>query len=92
MDFEQEVTTAGIVIPSQNGKLEGIKARWGQVYAVGPDQTEVSAGDWVYIEHGRWTRGVEIVSEYNTSTIVRRVDTDAIMLCSSSKPADVYVP
>ena len=41
MIFDSRITTSGIIIPSDNGKSTGIRPRWGQVYAVGPDQQEV---------------------------------------------------
>jgi co-chaperonin GroES (HSP10) len=92
MDFDQEVTVGGIVIPSQNGKSEGIKPRWGQVYAVGPEQKDVQVGEWIYVEHGRWTRGIDIHSANGEKITVRRVDNDAILLQADEKPNDVYIP
>ena len=37
MNFKERVTRSGIIIQSTDGKLEGMHARWGQVYAVGND-------------------------------------------------------
>ena len=55
MEFEAVTTASGIVIPSQNGKSEGVKPRWGRVWAIGPEQQDVNVGDWIYVEHGRWS-------------------------------------
>ena len=41
MDFESQVTINGIFIPKDDGKVTGIRPRWGQVWAVGPDQTRL---------------------------------------------------
>jgi co-chaperonin GroES (HSP10) len=92
MEFDQEITVGGIVIPSQNGKLEGIKSRWGQVYAVGPEQKDVKVGEWIYVEHGRWTRGIDLTTDTGEKITVRRVDNDAILLQADEKPNDVYIP
>jgi co-chaperonin GroES (HSP10) len=46
----------GIIIPDDNGKSEGIRPRWGKVFSVGSDVTEVVPGQWVLIDNGRWTR------------------------------------
>jgi co-chaperonin GroES (HSP10) len=92
MEFEATVTSAGIYIPSQNGKTEGIKPRWGRVYAVGPEQLDVKVGEWIYVEHGRWTRGAIVEDQDGNELVVRRVDNDAIMLQADEPPNDVYIP
>lgn len=63
MEFGEEVTTSGIVIQSDNGKAHGVKPRWGKVWAVGPEQKDVKVGDWICVEHGRWTRTFEVELE-----------------------------
>jgi len=92
MEFEATVTSSGIYIPSQNGKTEGIKPRWGRVYAVGPEQLDVKVGEWIYVEHGRWTRGAIVEDDAGNELVVRRVDNDAIMLQADEPPNDVYIP
>lgn len=87
MEFGQETTKSGIVMPSTDGKSEGIKPRWGRVYAVGPDQHNIKVGDWILVEHGRWTRGIE-VEENGSKFNVRRVEVGSIMLTSDEKPND----
>ena len=53
MDFSGRQLASGIYLPGDDGKAEGIRPRWGRVYAVGPEQREVKVGQWVYVEHGR---------------------------------------
>lgn len=90
MGFEEQTTASGIVIQSDDGKSHGVKPRWARVWAIGPEQTEVKLGEWIYIEHGRWTRGVK-VEEDGKEIVIRRVDTDAILLQAEEKPNDVYI-
>ena len=90
MEFGMERTTSGLYIPSADGKTQGIMPRWGQVWAIGDEQTDVSIGDWVCVEHGRWTRTIEYKNEDGSITEVRMVDSDAIMMVSDEKPNDVY--
>jgi co-chaperonin GroES (HSP10) len=59
MNFDEEVTAAGIVLQSDNGKGQGVKPRWGRVWAVGPEQKDVKVGEWILMEHARWTREFE---------------------------------
>jgi co-chaperonin GroES (HSP10) len=87
MIFDERFTTSGIVLLSDNGKSTGIRPRWGQVYAVGPVQTEVTAGQWVCVAHGRWTRGIDVEDETGRKTL-RRVDPNDIMLVSDEQPQD----
>ena len=90
MSFEEQTTASGIVIRSDDGKSHGVKSRWGRVWAIGPEQTEVKIGEWIYVEHGRWTRGIKV--EDNVKEIViRKVDTDSILLQTDEKPNDVYI-
>ena len=89
MEFGMEVTKSGIVLHSDNGKAHGVRPRWGRVWAVGPAQTEIKVGDWLLIEHGRWTRTFEIEEEDGTIVEVRGIDNNAIMLSSDEKPSDV---
>jgi co-chaperonin GroES (HSP10) len=91
MEFGEERTTSGIIIQNLNGKTEGIKARWGKVWAVGPEQKDVAVGDWICVSHGRWTRGIT-VDDSGEEIIIRRVDNKDILLVSENKPEGVYVP
>ena len=87
MTFDERITSGGIVLLNDNGKTAGIRPRWGQVYAVGPDQHDVKIGEWVCVAHGRWTRGVKIEDSVDEVTI-RRIDPNDILLVSESQPAD----
>ena len=88
MNFEERLSNGGIVLVKDNGKSSGIRPRWGRVYAVGPEQTEIKVGTWICVEHGRWTRGIEIEDENGKQTL-RRVDPKDIMMESDEEPQDV---
>ena len=90
MGFEEQKTASGIVLQSDDGKAHGVKPRWAKVWAVGPEQKDVHIGEWIYIEHGRWTRGIK-VEENGKEVIIRRVDTEAILLQADEKPNDIYI-
>jgi len=87
MSFESRITSSGIIIPGDDGKSSGIRPRWAQVYAVGPEQTDVKVGEWILISHGRWTRGIDIEDESGKKTI-RKVDPNDILLVSDELPND----
>jgi len=88
MNFDTRVTAAGIILNSDDGKTEGIRPRWGRVYAIGPEQTEVKTGEWVLIEHGRWTRGIEVENEDGSITVIRKIDNDCILALSDEEPSE----
>lgn len=87
MMFDERITTGGIVLLNDNGKGTGIRPRWGQVYAIGPDQKDVAVGQWICVAHGRWTRGLEVEDEDGKQTL-RRVDPKDILLVADERPND----
>jgi len=88
MEFGAQKTSTGIYIPSANGKSAGISPRWGKVWAIGSEQTDVKIGEWILVEHGRWTRTVEYENADGSITELRMVDSDAIMMVTDEQPAD----
>lgn len=89
MEFGEQKTATGIVIPGDNSKGSGIHPRWGKVFAVGTEQDSVKVGEWILIEHGRWTRTVEYENNDGSITEIRMVDNDAILMSADEKPNDV---
>jgi len=91
MHFGEQTTKSGLILRDDNGSTRGIYPRWGQVHAKGPDNTEEYAvGDWVLVEHGRWTRGISI--EDNSGKFeVRMVENKSILAMSNEKPAGISI-
>ena len=87
MNFKEKLTSSGIIIPNSDGKLEGIHARWGRVYAIGNNQKDVRVGQYVLVKHGRWTRGTLIEDQESEKTI-RRVDNKDILMVSDDPMQD----
>jgi co-chaperonin GroES (HSP10) len=91
INFGDEVTTSGIILSSDNGKGTGIKPRWGRVWAIGEDQQDVKIGDWILMEHARWTREMEHEDDDGTVTKIYMADLKAMLCASTEKPSDVQV-
>ena len=87
MNFEGRTLSSGVILLGDNGRADGIRPRWGQVYAVGPEQTDIKVGNWICVAHGRWTRGLDIEDESGKRT-VRRIDPKDILLVSEDLPND----
>lgn len=87
MNFSGRKLSSGIMLLSDDGKAEGIRPRWAEVFAVGPEQKDVAPGQWILVEHGRWSRGLEVDINDNTFTI-QRVDPDCIIFVSDTEPTE----
>ena len=101
MEFDTRITQSGLILPNDNGTTLGIRPRWGRVYAVGKDQTDVQVGQWILVAHGRWTRGLDIEDgEVEHKRTIRKIDPKDILLIADGddRPQDdtmstaVHVP
>ena len=86
MDFGSQVTNGGIYVPSSDGKADGIHPRWGKVWAVGPQQEDIKVGEWILIEHGRWTRTIELEMEDDSILELRMVELKSVIMSADDKP------
>ena len=91
MYFGEQKTKSGLIINNDDGTTRGIYPRWGKVYAKGPDNTDpYNVGDWVLVEHGRWTRGVNLETS-DAKLEVRMVETESILAYNTEKPDDYFI-
>jgi hypothetical protein len=87
MTFAARQLASGIVLLGDDGKSEGIRPRWARVLRVGPQQTDVKPGQWVYVEHGRWTRGLKVeFTDTGEEMTLRRVDPASIIGVQDEAP------
>lgn len=84
MTFDERISRGGIWLANDNGTGNGIRPRWGRVYAVGHEQKEIQVGQWVLVAHGRWTRGLDIEDESGKRTI-RKIDPNDILMISDEE-------
>ena len=56
----REVIPGGIILPSDDGKLEGIQIRWAKVSKGLENNDEYDVNDWVLVTLGRWSRGFKV--------------------------------
>lgn len=89
MDMGEMVTAGGIVVASDNGKAHGVKPRWAKVYKVGSDVDFVKEGQWILIEHGRWTRKIK-VDDGESEKEFQKIETKSIILVSDERPDTAY--
>lgn len=90
MHFGDTTTNGGIIVLSDDGKDRGIKPRWAKVYAKGPENDDpYSVGDWILVEHGRWTRGYDVDFGDGDVTTLRTVESESVLMWSDEKPEDI---
>lgn len=92
MHFGEQITKSGVVLLADNGKDRGIHPRWTRVYAVGPDhKEEYNVGDWILVEHGRWSRGIDIKDQSGENITIRLIDTECVIMWDTVAPTDAIV-
>ena len=91
MYFGEQTTAGGIILTNDDGKTRGIYPRWAKVYSKGPQNKDpYSVGEWILVEHGRWTRGIKL--ETNEGELeVRMVEAESILAYSNEKPESVSI-
>ena len=92
MEFGDRKTQGGIILPSDDMEQRGIRPRWCRVLAVGPKNEDVKVNEWIYVEHGRWTRGFDMTDPDTDETItVRMVEPKAIIMTADEPILDETV-
>jgi co-chaperonin GroES (HSP10) len=88
MNFGEQRTLGGIVILGDDGRDHGVHPRWCRVFAKGPDnKEEYQVGDWLLVEHGRWTRGIKYQPEgADEPIILRMIDVNGIIMWDDTAP------
>lgn len=86
-DIQQgERKVGSIVLTNDNGKGDGIRRRWARVYAIGEGVTEIKVGEWLLLDHGRWSRKVT-VQDAGDNLELWMVDYPNGALLAADKPA-----
>ena len=90
MEFGEVTTKGGIILPSDDGQTHGVKPRWAKIVSIGHEnKDDYKVGDWVLIEHGRWSRGFEVESEDGEIKVLRTVDPSGVLGVSDEAPSDL---
>lgn len=91
LEFGEKKTKSGIIISDDDGKSVGIHPRWAKVFKVGPKQSELKAGDYILLEHGRWTRGISVQIEGQEKKIFMVDYPTGLLAISKTKPAELDI-
>ncbi len=91
LQLGERVTAGGIVLRDDNGKDEGIRPRWAQIWKVADDVTDVKPGQWALCEHGRWTMRIRIKDDDGKEFEFVKLDPNGIMLVTDELPSDTLL-
>lgn len=88
----EKKTKYGILVPDDNMKDRGIRARWGKIYKVGDKQKDVKPGQWILVSHGRWTRYINFEDETGYEFKLYKIDPknnyECVLLVSDDEPEE----
>ena len=89
----EKVTKGGIIIADDSTTAageRGIRPRWAEVYAIGPKQKDVNVGDWVLMDHGRWTEEHQLTDDNGEKISVLMGDPNGILgVSTDGKPENL---
>lgn len=87
----EQITRGGIIVLDDDGRDRGVRPRWAKVFAVGKEIDFVHVGDWILIEHGRWSREMKLQDHDKTEFSLWSVDPYGILGIADEEPYDDYV-
>ena len=82
----QQTLASGIILMDDNAREAGIRPRWMQVYSVGPKVKDIRDGQWVMVEHGRWTHGMTIRDDDGKELTLWAAEEESVLLVSDTQP------
>ncbi len=91
IDKGERISKGGIILRSADEVSDGghgIRPRWAEVYAVGSGIDWVQPGDFVLMENGRWSRGVQVEDDGQEFDL-RVADPEGILGKSDTRPDDL---
>lgn len=88
LQFGERTLASGIILRDDDGKSHGIRGRWAKIHSVGKGIDYIHPGQWILIQHGRWTRKLNLPQTDGTNFELWGVDHVDIMMVSDTEPTD----
>jgi len=82
------VLASGILLPDKDMELSGIRPRWFKVESIGPLVKFIEEGQFVFVEHGRWSNEMKILQKGGDTTSVWLLDNEKCLLVSDIDPVN----
>jgi co-chaperonin GroES (HSP10) len=91
LESGETVTKGGLIITDDDMKNRGIRPRWARVWAVGADVQDIEVGQWVLVEHGRWTQKITLDFDDHTVNVWSIEYPKSAILTSDEDPRGISV-
>jgi len=91
LDRGPHLTAGGVFLPDDNFSERGVHPRWGQVRYVGPEVEDLKVGEWVYVEHARWTNEIELELPTGVVRMWRVEYPQSVLLAADDDPRESAV-
>ena len=88
LDSGPHITAGGIIRPDDNMTATGVHPRWGCVWAVGPEIKDIKVGEWVLVEHARWTNSIDFELPSGTVRVWKIDWPNAVLLATPDDPRE----
>jgi len=85
LEFGNFVSSGGIIFLDDEGKEHGVRPRYAKVFKVGKNIDFVKEGQWILLDHGRWSRTVTVELD-GVTTKMWQADPDGIMGVTDETP------
>tara|TARA_R100000541_G_scaffold5086_1_gene12464 strand:- start:3610 stop:3990 length:381 start_codon:yes stop_codon:yes gene_type:complete len=81
----EEITTAGgIILISKDGTESAVRPRWFKVYSIGSEIDWLHEGQYVLVDHGRWSNGIKVAEDLK----IYLLDNKDCLMTSETNPMD----
>lgn len=89
-DLEHGVALSqgGVILPDDDMTERGIRERWAKVWAVGPEVSDLRPGQWVLLQHGRWSPRMTFSLPEGDVDLWRIDYPEAVLLVGDERPRD----
>lgn len=77
-------TKGGILLADKDNDVSGIRPRWFKVHSVGEGVDWIKEEQYVYVDHGRWSRGVKL----NEEITLHLLDNKDCLMVSDENPLE----
>jgi co-chaperonin GroES (HSP10) len=85
LEHGERKTKSGIILRDDDGKTHGIRPRWAKVYCKGEKAIGIEEGQWILIEHGRWSHKFKEKDENDDLRDFWLVDYNSILSVSDER-------
>jgi hypothetical protein len=55
---------------------------------VGDEQKDIHVGQWLLMQHGRWTRGMKYEDDGGNEITIHMIDLEGVLVVTDEKPDD----